>query len=106
MEAVLRAFFLAMTLILPLAGCDLPKDPNGTLDRVQGGVMRVGISANPPWTVVRDRQFGGVEVALMQAFARAIDTRTERKPPGPTKPMKSLKEVQHGPVTRGLTART
>ncbi len=28
-----------------LAGCDLPRDPEGTYDRVRGGTLRVGIVA-------------------------------------------------------------
>src|SRR3546814_10205262 len=106
MEAGLRALFLAITLILPLAGCDLPKDPNGTLDRVQGGLMRVGISANPPWAVVRNGQFGGVEVALIQAFAREIDARIEWIPAGTPKLLKALEEFQLDLVIGGLTEET
>lgn len=44
--------FLAALLVPLLAGCGLkmPSDPEGTLDRVAGGTLRVGISHNPPWT--------------------------------------------------------
>ena len=47
-----KFLFLAALLVPLLAGCGLkmPSDPEGTLDRVAGGTLRVGISHNPPWT--------------------------------------------------------
>src|SRR3546814_18948943 len=68
--------------------------------------MRVGISANPPWTVVRNGQFGGVEVALIQAFAREIDARIEWLPAGTPKLLKALEEFQLDLVIGGLTEET
>jgi polar amino acid transport system substrate-binding protein len=57
-----------------LAGCDrIPTDPEGTLDRVRGGTMRVGISLSDPWTTQEDGDFGGVEVELVERFAATLD---------------------------------
>ena len=36
--------------VLLLAACDLPRDSDGTLDRVRGGTMRVGVVIDTPWT--------------------------------------------------------
>lgn len=34
-----------MGIAAALSGCDLPKDPQGTLERVEGGVLRAGLVA-------------------------------------------------------------
>ena len=46
----------ALVLALALGACDLPRDPKGTADHVRNGVLRVGVSENPPWT-----DFAGAE---------------------------------------------
>jgi polar amino acid transport system substrate-binding protein len=56
-----------------LVACGIPRDPEGTLERVQGGRMRVGITERPPWTVLGDGEATGVEVDLVEGFARSID---------------------------------
>ena len=54
-------------LLLPVA-CGIPRDPEGTLDRVRGGVMRVGITEHPPWTILGEEPTGA-EVELVESFA-------------------------------------
>jgi polar amino acid transport system substrate-binding protein len=61
--------------LLPVA-CGIPRDPEGTLGRVQGGLMRVGIAEHPPWTVLDDAPTG-VEVDLVEGFARLLDAEIE-----------------------------
>jgi polar amino acid transport system substrate-binding protein len=60
-------------LVLVAAACDLPRDPEGTLERVRGGVIRVGVIDHAPWVVHGNGDPTGVEVALMQGFARTQD---------------------------------
>ena len=65
--------FAAASLLVAVAtGCDLPRDPEGTSERVSGGTMRVGISEAPPWTRVAGSEAGGVEVELVRHFAREL----------------------------------
>lgn len=45
----MRALVTAGLLLL-VGGCDLPRDPEQTFERVRGGTLRVGITARPPWT--------------------------------------------------------
>jgi polar amino acid transport system substrate-binding protein len=59
-----------------LAGCRIPDDPEGTLERVDGGVVRVGMTVNPPWTELRDGRRAGIEVALVEELARSLRART------------------------------
>jgi hypothetical protein len=41
-----------VALLLFAVACGLPRDPDDTLERVRGGVVRVGITDNPPWAIV------------------------------------------------------
>ncbi|MET1051278.1 MAG: transporter substrate-binding domain-containing protein [Mycetocola sp.] len=72
-SAQLAVIFL---LAVGLTGCGsgFPADPDGTLDRVTGGNLRVGISANGEWTrVTDDGGPSGTEVELVESFADTID---------------------------------
>jgi hypothetical protein len=67
----------ALALGTALAGCDLPRDPEGTLERVRGGVLRAGVCEIPPWVVREGDRPLGVEPALLQRFAAGLDARIE-----------------------------
>ena len=72
----MRHFVLLLIAALVLGGCQFPRDPEGTLDRVRGGTLRVGISPSEPWvTLVEDEPPAGVEVELVQAGLDFSDTR-------------------------------
>lgn len=58
-------------------GCGVPRDPEKTLERVTGGVMRVGITESDPWTVLAGPEPSGVEVELVKELARTLDARIE-----------------------------
>ena len=64
---------LLVTVVTALfAGCGvtIPTDPEGTLERVSGGTLRVGVSPNPPWTeVTQGAEPTGTEVRLVEEFA-------------------------------------
>jgi polar amino acid transport system substrate-binding protein len=66
-----------MALAALLAGCGLPRDPEGTLERVEGGTMRVGITENPPWSSLEDGVRTGVEVDLVEGFAESLEAEIE-----------------------------
>lgn len=77
-------FAIARLLRLPvlcacLGACDAlprhyPDDPDGTLQRVSGGTMRVGVAHDPPF-VVLDAEPRGPEADLMRAYAQRLDAR-------------------------------
>ena len=48
-RAALGAPLAACSLLLLAASCSLPRDSDGTLDRIRGGTLRVGLAENPPW---------------------------------------------------------
>ena len=66
---VLIVALVALTCL----GCDFPRDPRGTLGKVQGGTMRVGIVDHVPWTRMEGGRPSGVEVELLKDFARGLD---------------------------------
>jgi polar amino acid transport system substrate-binding protein len=60
------------------AGCQFPADPEGTLDRVAGGTMRIGVIHDPPWVILEEGSDpGGVEPELVRRFAETIDAEIE-----------------------------
>jgi polar amino acid transport system substrate-binding protein len=61
-----------------LAGCQYPRHPDGTLDRVQGGVMRVGAVEADPWVLIEGEEpSGGAEVELVREFSERLDARID-----------------------------
>ncbi|WP_460943560.1 transporter substrate-binding domain-containing protein [Okibacterium endophyticum] len=69
----------AVAGVLALAGCgtSIPTDPNGTLERVAGGTLQVGISPNGEQTIAEDEGYSGSEVELVEGFADSIDAEIE-----------------------------
>lgn len=59
------------------SACSLPRDPEGTLERVSGGTMRVGVSESDPWVVLGPRGPRGIEVELVERFAEELDAEVE-----------------------------
>ena len=63
--------------LLLIAACDLPRDSDGTLDRVRGGTMRVGVLVDTPWTKDSAGVIGGIEGAMARALAESLGARIE-----------------------------
>ncbi|HEX2050525.1 MAG TPA: transporter substrate-binding domain-containing protein [Actinomycetota bacterium] len=57
--------------------CSLPRDPEGTLERVTDGTIRVGVSASDPWVVLGSGGPGGIEVELVERFATDLGAEVE-----------------------------
>jgi polar amino acid transport system substrate-binding protein len=95
----------ALTALL-LAGCGIPHDPESTLARVRGGTMRVGITANDPWTRLEDGQPAGVEVELVERFAGEVGTRIEWVDGSEADLVAALEVRELDLVVGGLTADT
>lgn len=81
-----------------LTGCSggFPADPHGTLERAQGGTLRVGVADNPPWTDTdtdSGRDPSGVEVDLVERFAESIDAEIAWMEAGESA---LVRELEHG----------
>ena len=70
-----RASAIALIVAFTLSACgiSMPTDPNGTLDRVSGGELRVGASPNGDLVQVDDGSYSGLEPELVKRFADSLD---------------------------------
>ncbi|CAA9308144.1 MAG: hypothetical protein AVDCRST_MAG61-1519 [uncultured Friedmanniella sp.] len=92
----------AMSLVL--GGCGtFPADPDGTLDRVQGGVLRVGVSPSPPWTVVGAGDPAGIEPDLVRRFADGLQAQVTWQVGGEEMLIGELEHHRLDLVVGGLT---
>jgi ABC-type amino acid transport substrate-binding protein len=73
-RAALVAAITIITMSISGCGVAMPADPDGTLDRVTGGELRVGATPNGDRvTIERSDDPGGADVELVEAFAASID---------------------------------
>jgi polar amino acid transport system substrate-binding protein len=93
-------------LFLLAAGCGVPRDPESTLDTVRGGTLRAGITASDPWTTLEGGRPGGVEVELVERFARELGARVEWVDGSEADLIGALEVRELDLVVGGLTADT
>ncbi len=97
---------VALVAVL-VAGCGgpFPKDTDGSLDRITGGVVRVGVSENPPWTEVGDDDgVTGREVDLVAGFARDRSATVEWTPGAESELVMAMARGDLDVVVGGLTS--
>jgi polar amino acid transport system substrate-binding protein len=95
-------FGAAAVALALLAACGIPRDPEGTLERVQGGPLRVGVTEHPPWTIL-DEGPSGVEVELVEGFARSLDAEIVWFPGSEAELLTALQERELDLVIGGFT---
>jgi polar amino acid transport system substrate-binding protein len=98
-----------LAALLLVAGCnvEIPQDPDGTLDRVRGGVLRVGVSINPPWTVLANNGApAGIEAQLVRRFADTVNAEVRWTVAGEESLVHQLEAGQLDLVIGGLTAKS
>jgi polar amino acid transport system substrate-binding protein len=104
---VFRLTFFLLLAAIVAAGCQYPRDPDGTLNRVEGGVMRVGVTEADPWVMLEDdRPVAGTEVELARRFARELGARIEWVQGSEEELVDAAKEGQVDLVLGGLTSRS
>ncbi|MDY0828048.1 hypothetical protein SK224_02795 [Microbacterium sp. BG28] len=74
---VFSACVMVVTLAAALAGCGVPADPDGSLDRITGGVLRAGASPSGDLVVVDGGEVSGVLPEVVEDFAASRDARVE-----------------------------
>lgn len=73
----MRRLGAALLVVVALAACDIPRDPESTLDRATEGTLRVGVSASDPWVVLGEGEPTGVEVEIVKRFAADLGAEIE-----------------------------
>ena len=102
-----RPVLLLALAALAIGGCTYPNDPDGTLDRVNGGTMRVGITNADPWVKVQgDKPPGGLEVRLVNEFARQHGARIEWVDGSEEELVNGMKEGSLDLMIGGLTKKS
>jgi polar amino acid transport system substrate-binding protein len=97
----------AALVALGIGGCQFPADSDGTLDRVRGGTLRVGVTPADPFVILADgEEPQGVEVELVKRFARRLDADVEWVPGSESELMGALHGRQLDVVIAGLTRRS
>ena len=99
---------VAAIVALAATGCgEIPKDPEGTLERARGGVLRAGAAAAEPWVALRpDDAPTGPEAELVEAFARSIGARVEWRTGGADELLRQLEKRELDVVAAGLTRKS
>lgn len=99
---------LAVLLVCACAaGCgSLPRDPEGTLRRVRGGRLRVGLVENPPWVVRGQAEPAGAEVEIVKRMAAELGATPEWVWGGEQQHMEALERYELDLVLGGLTKET
>lgn len=105
--------FVLLAVTVGLVGCSghFPADPDGTLDRVSGGTLRVGVSHQPPWTDTggesnSEQSPGGIEPQLITDYAESIDADIEWHAGGEEQLIMLMSESELDIVIGGLTDKT
>jgi polar amino acid transport system substrate-binding protein len=101
----MRALAVVVAAVL-LAGCGVPRDPEGTLDRVRGGTLRAGISQSEPWTRLEAGRPSGVEVRLVERFAEELGATVQWTDGSEAELVAALEVRELDLMVAGLTADT
>lgn len=64
---------LAISMLVAFGGCGLPRDPEGTLERVSGGTLRVGVAGHEPWVVLEGSEPTGIGSEIVKLLADEIN---------------------------------
>jgi polar amino acid transport system substrate-binding protein len=95
-----------LVIVVP-GGCQYPRDVEGTLDRVRdGGALRAGVTEHPPYVTLAGDRPGGVEVRLLEDFARRLGTRVEYVHDSEEALVEQLREGELDVVAGGISKRS
>ena len=99
----LSSYLAFFALIVVQAACDLPRDPEGTLERVRGGTLRVGFVVDTPWVTAIGPSAGGLEGAIVAELARRLGARVSWTHGAETPLLTALHDGDLDLVVAGLT---
>lgn len=100
-----RGITVVAVVMLLLSACGVPRDVGTTLADVRGGVLRVGVTENPPWVTVPDNgPPAGAEVDLVTRLAQELGARVEWYPGSESELMAAVKDRVLDLAVGGLAA--
>jgi polar amino acid transport system substrate-binding protein len=97
------SLIVACVAAAAVGACQFPSDVEGTLDRVEGGTLRVGVIDDPPWAVVGKGDPTGVEPELVKRFAEDLDAQIEWYPGTEEDLVEAMRGFQLDLIVGGLT---
>lgn len=105
-NALVVVVVLILTVLTVGSACaPIPRDTDGSLDRITDGVLRVGVSENPPWTeVFDDGRVAGREVDLITGFAGEHSADVEWTPGAESELVMAMVRGDLDVVVGGLTS--
>lgn len=99
------AALLSLSTIAP--SCGLPRDPEGTSERVASShELRVGVTDNPPWTDASHAEPAGIESDLVRRFAASVGARVAWKKGSESALVQSLKHHELDLAIGGFDAKS
>jgi polar amino acid transport system substrate-binding protein len=96
--------FFGATVCFIWLGCSLPRDADGTLDRVKNGVIRIGVAPNGPWVGLSGGQLSGYEGTIAAELAKQLNASLQVHPGAESTLLEQLHERKLDLVIGGLTA--
>jgi ABC-type amino acid transport substrate-binding protein len=94
-----------------LTACDLPRDPEGTTDRVRGGTLRVGACPDAPGLILassaeRRLEPQGAEAEIVRRLAGHLGARVEWRTGGESRLFRALEAFELDLVVGGIDRRS
>jgi polar amino acid transport system substrate-binding protein len=100
----MRIRSIALLSVAGVVACNLPRDPDDTLDHIRGQTLRVGVVENPPWVSFSGDSVGGIEGDLVAELARGLGAKTEWVHGSDSELLAGLEHGELHLVIGGLTA--
>lgn len=94
---------VVITCVISTFACGLPRDADDTLAHLRGDTMRVGVSHNPPWTVIATGDTSGVEPQLARDIAHTLGATIHWSAGAESVLLEALRERELHLVLGGLT---
>lgn len=97
---------LGMLPALALLGCRYPKDIEHSMERIQDGVLEVGLTENPPWVIRSEDGPAGLEPEIIRSLAENLNSEIRWHWDSEDDLLAALQHRQIDMVIGGLTKRS
>lgn len=98
---IVPALFLLLCFGV-LQGCRYPQDVEGTLDKVRGGVLEVGVTENPPWVIRTDGGAEGLEPEIIRSLADQLNAEVRWHWGAESQLLRALEQLQLDLIIGGI----